>query len=567
MFSIRVKLESLDTKLMEPVLLVLCVVLLSMVGTALGVITGLTPGIHVNLVATSFVALHAQLTTLVTFLVGWAEPTYADILLLICCVIIANAVSHTFLDYIPSVFLGAPDADTALSVLPGHRMLLKGRGYEAVLLSAFGSLVALFFFLCLMFPARYLMGSPLHVYEKLSWSIPLILVTVVALLIVSERTRMERCKPMLRCTSGGILRDEREFQQMRELVGAGTGTPSSHHFWKAVVVEGTILRRKSRFALLSNGNGSVRLEFESPCRLKEGDKAYVAGIVEPSPSYRQALLTKIWALGVFLVSGLLGYIVLSTGLFGTNWFPFPSLVIDKSSVGLFPLFTGLFGLSTLILSLARNTGIPEQCVEISEGELFRGRFSSGLKGAVAGCVAGWFPGISNATATVIAKMLDDRDKKDDSERDFIVAVSAVNTSSCFFTLLALFVLLRARSGVMNAMISELGDALVPWTEIELVPLAMATLLLSGVIAACVGFILTKKIGRRFALACSDLDYRKLVYTIMILLVGMVFLLSGILGLVIAFLATCLGMIPPLVGVKRVHLMGCLIFPLIILFVG
>jgi putative membrane protein len=54
---------------------------------------------------------------------------------------------------------------------------------------------------------------------------------------------------------------------------------------------------------------------------------------------------------------------------------------------------------------------------------------------------------------------------------------------------------------------------------------------------------------------------------MILLVGMVFLLSGILGLVIAFLATCLGMIPPLVGVKRVHLMGCLIFPLIILFVG
>ena len=552
---------------MEPALLVLCVVLLSLVGTALGVITGLTPGVHVNLVAASFVALHAQMIALVSLLVGWAEPTHVDTLILICCIIVANAVSHTFLDYIPSVFLGAPDADTALSVLPGHRMLLKGRGYEAVLLSAFGSLVALFFFLCLVFPARFLMGSPLHAYEKLSWSIPLILVTVVALLIVSERTRMEKCKPILRCTPGGILKDEREFQRMRELVGSETETPLSNLLLEAVVVEGTILWHKSRFSLLSTENGFVRVKFESPCGLAEGDKAYIAGVLEPSPSYRQALLTKIWAFGVFLVSGLLGYIVLSTSLFGLNWYPFPSLVIDKSSVGLFPLFTGLFGFSTLILSLARNTGIPEQCVEISERELFRGRFSSGLKGAVAGCFAGWFPGISNATATVIAKMLDDRGKKDDSERDFIVAVSAVNTSSCFFTLLALFVLLRARSGVMNAMMSELGGALVPWTEIELVPLAMTTLLLSGVIAACVGFILTKKIGRKFALVCSGMDYRRLVYVIMLLLVGMVFLLSGLLGLVVAFLATCIGMIPPLIGVKRVHLMGCLILPLIILFMG
>lgn len=361
--------------------------------------------------------------------------------------------------------------------------------------------------------------------------------------------------------------NEREFQRMQDLVGGETESPLSDQLWKAIVVKGTILRRKSQSFLLSTENGSMRVEFESPCRLVEGDKAYIAAVVEPSPSYRQALVTKTWALGVFLASGLLGYVVLSTGLFGINWFPFPSLVIDKSSVGLFPLFTGLFGFSTLILSLARNTGVPEQCVEISEEELFRGHFSSGLKGALAGCVAGWFPGISNATATVIAKMLDDRDKKDDSERDFIVAVSAVNTSSCFFTLLALFVLLRARSGVMNAMIGALGDALVPWTEIELVPLAMTTLLLSGVIAACIGFILTKKIGRRFALACSDLDYRKLVYSIILLLIAMVFLLSGFLGLVVAFLATCLGMIPPLVGVKRVHLMGCLILPLIILFVG
>jgi len=41
--------------------------------------------------------------------------------------------------YHPSIFLGAPEADTALAVLPGHALLMEGRGEEAVRLSAIGS--------------------------------------------------------------------------------------------------------------------------------------------------------------------------------------------------------------------------------------------------------------------------------------------------------------------------------------------------------------------------------------------------------------------------------------------
>jgi putative membrane protein len=48
---------------------------------------------------------------------------------------------HTFLDFLPSIFLGAPDEETALSSLPGHRMLLKGLGYEAAKLTAIGCLI------------------------------------------------------------------------------------------------------------------------------------------------------------------------------------------------------------------------------------------------------------------------------------------------------------------------------------------------------------------------------------------------------------------------------------------
>jgi len=52
--------------------------------------------------------------------------------------VVSVAVTEMFIDYIPSIFLGAPEADTSLSVLPGHRLLLEGRGYEAIKLTILG---------------------------------------------------------------------------------------------------------------------------------------------------------------------------------------------------------------------------------------------------------------------------------------------------------------------------------------------------------------------------------------------------------------------------------------------
>ena len=40
--------------------------------------------------------------------------------------ILANGENLTFIDFIPSIFLGCPDTDTELSILPGHELLKKG---------------------------------------------------------------------------------------------------------------------------------------------------------------------------------------------------------------------------------------------------------------------------------------------------------------------------------------------------------------------------------------------------------------------------------------------------------
>src|SRR3989344_9229703 len=90
------------------------------IGVLVGSLTGVTPGIHLNLVA------------LLTFSVAPVLLQYISLPSL-CIFIIAMSITHTFVDAVPGMYLGAPSEAEALSVLPGHRMLLKGLGHQAVL--------------------------------------------------------------------------------------------------------------------------------------------------------------------------------------------------------------------------------------------------------------------------------------------------------------------------------------------------------------------------------------------------------------------------------------------------
>ena len=88
-------------------------------GVMLGTFTGITPGIHMNTIGE----------------LGVADPI----------VLFSMGLVHTFLDVIPSTFLGIPDEGTALSVLPAHRLALNGRAMEVVRISLRASALAVFF--------------------------------------------------------------------------------------------------------------------------------------------------------------------------------------------------------------------------------------------------------------------------------------------------------------------------------------------------------------------------------------------------------------------------------------
>ncbi|HLD72680.1 MAG TPA: tripartite tricarboxylate transporter permease [Candidatus Nanoarchaeia archaeon] len=106
------------------------IILALILGVGTGIITGLVPGIHINLVSVTAVSLAPLLLSLVSPL---AIGVY----------LISLAITHTFLDALPSIYLGAPDEAQALNALPGHRLLMRGEGHNAIAYTVIGALGAL----------------------------------------------------------------------------------------------------------------------------------------------------------------------------------------------------------------------------------------------------------------------------------------------------------------------------------------------------------------------------------------------------------------------------------------
>ncbi|HLD57021.1 MAG TPA: tripartite tricarboxylate transporter permease [archaeon] len=102
------------------------ILLFSLLGIGAGTVTGIIPGLHPN---TLFIIVVSFISVFSGF------PLYA-----VLAFIISLGVSNTFTDFLPSLFLSAPEESNSLSTLPGHEMLLEGRGQEALFLTVVGGL-------------------------------------------------------------------------------------------------------------------------------------------------------------------------------------------------------------------------------------------------------------------------------------------------------------------------------------------------------------------------------------------------------------------------------------------
>ncbi|MFC7045838.1 tripartite tricarboxylate transporter permease [Halobacteriaceae archaeon GCM10025711] len=156
-------------------------------GVAIGSLSGLTPGLHVNSLA---------------LLLAAGAPAVPGPPHLVGAALLAAGVVHSFLDVVPALALGVPDASMALAALPGHRLVIAGRGREAIRLSALGSTGAVLGAVPLAVPVTAAMRRLAPLLER---HLPVVLAGVVAFLLVTERAGRPRIGAMLAFAASGVL--------------------------------------------------------------------------------------------------------------------------------------------------------------------------------------------------------------------------------------------------------------------------------------------------------------------------------------------------------------------------
>lgn len=163
------------------------IIFFALIGALIGVITGLIPGLHVNTVAVVGLGIFAVLgLTPLQFVI----------------VLTALSVTHAFIDFLPSIFLGAPQEETALSVLPAHRLFMDGRALEAVKLTCLGCLLGLIGGLLFLAPAFYVI--PLLYYSSRPY-IAYFLMSAVLILFLHEKNMKKIFFSALIFVLSGIL--------------------------------------------------------------------------------------------------------------------------------------------------------------------------------------------------------------------------------------------------------------------------------------------------------------------------------------------------------------------------
>jgi len=385
-----------------------------LLGILAGTFTGLFPGIHINLVA-------LMIFTYSGFLMKWAEP------IVLAVFIVSMAITHIFLDFIPSIFLGAPEESTALSVLPGHALLLKGRGYEAVRLTAIGCFIGLF--LMLVLTPLFVVALP-GIYDSSQKFIPLILIAASGILI-----------------------------------------------WK-----------------------------------EEKGK-------------------RMFAIFVFILSGILGVFTLDF-----------SMIKEP----LFPLLTGLFGISILMTSLKARSSIPKQTLDCEK--LDKKDVSKAIKSSIISApLCSFLPGLGASQAAVLGSSFSAI-----GERTFLLLLGIIGTLVAGLNFASLYVIGKGRSGA-SVIIGKLMEL-----NITSLMLLISAMVVSGSIALILSLYFAKVFSRRM----GNMNYRLLNVFIIILLVFMSLMFSGPYSLIILATSTALGVYANEVGIKKMHLMGCLIIPVI-----
>ena len=389
----------------------------AILGLLAGTLTGLIPGLHINLVSIFVLSLFSNFDFIS------AEDAFIFI--------VSMGITHTFLDFIPSTFIGVPSEDTIMSIMPAHKMVIEGDGQRAIFLALIGSLFS--FLICLLLVPVFLILFPL-IASFLEGNIGIALLFVILLLFFIE-----------------------------------------------------------------GKNGKLRLSFI-----------------------------------IFSLSGILGYFVLNS----------------RMDEPLFPMLSGLFGLSMIICSLKQKSYIPKQkqCsfIEICKEKIHK----SHLFAVLGGGITGFLPGIGSSQAAVIGGLF----QKDSDHESFIVMNGGINTVNFFVSMITLFTIGKARNGAL-----VVAKEIMKNFEFDFLVIVLICLIFVSLSATLIGIFFSRKLSLNIA----KFDYGLILKIILILIILATVLLSGFYGIIVLGLATIIGIIAIRLNVPKHNCMACILVPVLL----
>ena len=381
-------------------------------GIFLGIISGIIPGIHVNLLSVIVLSLSP-------ILLHYFSP------LGLASFILSIAITHTFIDVIPTTFLGIPDASQALLLFPSQKMVLQGKAYEAIFLILIGGLGSLLFSF-LFLPVFFISTEILYPYLErfVGW----ILLFVCVFLLFREKE-------------------------------------------------------------------------------------------------------KTWACAIVFLSGCLGLLV----------FAFP---LEQ---GLFPLFSGLFGISALLLSLRNTLSLPVQEKTLPSLD---GAYKAISCASIIGWIASFMPGLGPAQAASIGTSIIKLD-----EKGYLILIGGLSTVNMLLSLLSFYLFDKTRNGAL-VIVAE-------FLQIDF--FSFLILLFVALSAGGIACFLSLFFSKKFLQIIPQIPYKSFTLGIIFFISILVILLTGWLGFLILIVSTALGILPEMKGVAKSHMMGCLLLPVILYF--
>ncbi|OYT42007.1 MAG: hypothetical protein B6U78_02350 [Candidatus Aenigmarchaeota archaeon ex4484_224] len=392
--------------------------LICLIGSILGTLLGLIPGSHIN--------------NILPFLLSFSfflNPLQLSLF------IISISTSQIISSYIPSIFLGAPNEENALSILPGHKLLLKGNGISAIKIMITSSLLStLFSFLLIAIFFNFF-----NFFYQISRNFVSILILLTILIMI-------------------------------------------------------LIERKIKRILLSSF--------------------------------------------IFLISGIFGILALNFPLVNQNYI-------------LFPVLSGLFGISTLINSLNEKPKIPKQNFNIKI-DFNKKLIKSSFIGSIFGILVGFLPAIGVSQAAIISQQI----LRIKDELNFLASLSSINVANEIFSLFAIYLINNPRSGASIAIQRIL-------TNISLYHLFLFSS--SILISLSISSLLSIKIAKRFVRIIEKIDYFKLNLIVLSYLLTSIFIFTGIYGLFLALISSSIGILAYKLGIKRSDCMGVLLIPSLLFF--